>query len=205
MPDDPRTLPSLHLARILNDTGEVRGEGEVDHLNLVREAAVEGGEPELVPIPVAGPVRWKASISNVGRDEFWLNGRVSGTAVMECSRCLEPTPVPVTASFEHLLRYDPKVETARLEYGDDDQEAIVFGDPSFDLMPVLAEAFSFAMPLSVLHDPACRGLCAVCGANLNAVPEGECAVGRADCPHVQHDRAEDPSNPFAKLRGLLED
>ena len=55
----------------------------------------------------------------------------------------------------------------------------------------------------MVHDPDCRGLCAACGANLNGVPEGQCAVGRADCPHVDRGRADEPASPFAKLRGLI--
>jgi uncharacterized protein len=206
MPQDPRSIPSLHLARILASTGEVSGEGETDRLDLVRDPIHEGDPPELTPIPLQGTARWKANASNVGGDEFWLSGRVSGTAIMECSRCLEPTPVPVNTTFGHLMRYNPRVEVPRVEYGEDEQETLVFGNPALDLSPVLAEAFWISLPVSVLHAPDCRGLCASCGANLNDVPSGTCAVNReTDCPNIPHDPDHDASSPFAKLRGLLED
>ncbi len=201
----PPEVPSLHLARILHGGGEVNGEGEVSSLELVRPPLHEGEPPEVTPINLAEPARWKASVNNVSHDEFWLSGRVSGTAVMDCSRCLEPTPVPVSARLEYLLRHDPKVETPRLEYGEDEQEVIVFGGPTLDLSRFLAESFALEMPLIVLHAPDCRGLCAACGANLNGVTPNQCAVGRSDCPHVDHGRAEDAANPFAKLKGLIED
>lgn len=201
----PSDIPSLHLSRILHSGGDVSGEGEVSTLELVREPEVEGGEPERVPVPLAEPARWKATVSNVGGDEFWLSGRIEGDALVECSRCLVPTPVPVKAKLESLLRYSPKVETPRVEYGEDEQEVVAFGNPMLDLRPFLAEAVSLELPLSVLHAPDCRGLCATCGADLNAVEPGVCAAGRADCPHVAHEAATDPTNPFAKLKGLIPD
>lgn len=201
----PNEIPSLHLARALRSSGDVSGEGEVATLELVREPIHLGDEPERIPIPLAGPARWTASASNVGGDEFWLAGKVSGTALMECSRCLRPTPVPFQGKLETLLRYNPRVEVPRIEYGEDEQEVVLFGNPALDLGPFLAEAVSLELPLVVLHAPDCRGLCAACGEDLNAVAPGECAVGRADCPHVPHDAAGDPANPFSRLRGLITD
>jgi len=201
----PSEIPSLNLSRILRGGGDVSGSGEVTSLELVRDPVHEGEPPELINIPLAGSVKWRASVTHVGGDEFWLAGRVEGTAVMECARCLTPTEVEVKGRLESLMRHKGGVETPRLELGEDEQDVIVFGDPTVDLSPFLAEAFAVEMPPTVLHAPDCRGLCALCGSDLNGVPEGTCAVGRDDCPHTEHGKALDPSNPFAKLRGLVDE
>ena len=59
-----------------------------------------------------------------------------------------------------------------------------------DLEPLLRDAVLGALPDSLMCRFDCRGLCSVCGADLNA----------GDCPG--HD--EEPDSPFAALRDLLE-
>jgi uncharacterized protein len=204
MSDRPNlNLPSLNLSRILRGGGDVSDHGEVDHLRVVTPSIHEGQPPEITDIQLAQPALWRASASHVATDEFYLSGRITGNAVMECSRCLEPTDVPFDARLEALLRYDARVKTPHLE-NEDDEEVLVFRDPSLDLSNLLAEAVSLELPLTVLHAPDCKGLCAACGTNLNHIPANTCAVNRADCPNVRHAHADDPDNPFAKLRGLLE-
>jgi uncharacterized protein len=201
----PREIPSLNLARILRGGGDASGQGETTQLQLVREPVHPEDPPEIIDIALSGPVKWRATVTHVGGDEFWLAGRVQGTAIMECARCLEATLVPVDGKLESMMLHRPGVVTPHLEIGEDEGDIIVFGDPTIDLSPFLAEAFAVEMPPTVLHSPDCRGLCSLCGANLNGVPEGSCAVGREDCPHTEHGKELDPSNPFAKLRGLIED
>ncbi len=204
MSDRPNlNLPSLNLSRILRGGGDVSDHGEVDHLRVVIPSLHEGQPPEITEIRLAEPAQWRASASHVATDEFYLSGRIAGKAVLECSRCLEPTNVPFAARLEALLRYNAHVKTPHLDT-DGEEEFIVFSDPSLDLSNLLAEAVSLELPLTVLHSSDCKGLCAACGTNLNHIPANTCAVARADCPNLKHDHADDPDNPFAKLRGLLE-
>lgn len=199
-------IPSLNLGRILHGGGEVSNQGEVTQLELIEPAIHAGDEPRRTPIPLVEPARWRASVSHVGENEFYLSGRIKGVAMLECARCLEPTPTPFEAQLGYLLRYNPRIKHQHLEDTDDDEEVIVFGDATLDLSNILAESVSLELPISVLHAPDCRGLCAVCGTNLNHVPANTCAVGRAaDCPNVQHEATDHPDNPFAKLKGLLKD
>lgn len=205
MSDRPNlNLPSLNLSRILHGGGDVSDHGEVAHLQVIRPGLHEGEAPEITDIQLAEPAQWRASASHVSTDEFYLSGRIAGRAVMECSRCLEPTMVPFQARLEALLRYNAHVKTPHLEMTDDD-EVIVFGDPSLDLSNLMAEAVSLELPFIVLHAPDCKGLCAACGTNLNRIPTNTCAVARDDCPNLEHGHADDADNPFAKLKGLLKD
>ena len=207
-------LPSLNLASILHgEGGDVSGNGLVAHLELITEHP-DGLEPTVTIIPLEQPAQWRASVNNVGPDEFYLHGWIKGVAVMECSRCLIPTNVPVEARLESLLRYNAKVKLPTRQTLDDGEDCIMFSDPSLELSSILAEAFSFEMPLTVVHSPDCKGLCSSCGTNLNTIPAGTCAVlaadtpalkkQRAECPNLPKDPVENSSNPFLKLKGLLD-
>jgi uncharacterized protein len=199
-------IPSLNVSKILRGDGDVSGKGSLERLELIKPG-IDGAEPEIIEIPLVGAAQWRASISSVGPDEFWLSGRIRGTALFECARCLEPTHVPVEAKLEGLLRYDPKVKQAHIEIDDEDQDVLLFSDPTIDLTPFLSEAFNIELPLSALHAPDCKGLCVECGTNLNQLEAGTCAANKTDCPQFKPVKFE-PDHPLAglgNLRDLLED
>ena len=82
------------------------------------------------------------------KQAFRLAGRLQTTLELKCSRCLEPFAVPVDQAFD--LRYQPHTANA--------------GEGERDLMH---EQFVLALPMKPLCDAACKGLCPVCGTNLN--------------------------------------
>ncbi len=103
------------------------------------------------------------------------------TVVMECSRCLTPTFVPVPLEVEELFTYPPT----------DDAAYFVEETGFLDLAPLLREEAIIAMPMGILCRPDCLGLCPECGHNLN---EGPC-----DCEQDNIDPR------FAILRDRLDD
>jgi uncharacterized protein len=193
---------SLNVSKILRHGGDVSGNGELTHLEYT--TFHPDGSSHLTAIPLEGPVQWRAVISHVGADEYWIAGRVVGKVIEECARCLEPVVVPVEARLEGLMRYNASVVTPKRVIEDDGEEVIVFGDPSIDLSPLLAEAFSVETPEIVLHDPNCKGLCSECGTNLNHLAAGTCAVNSPTCPQTPHEKPETAS-PFAALKDLFKE
>jgi uncharacterized protein len=97
-----REVMSINLARLLKEGGTVRASG------VVREAFLVGEER----FPLEGEATWQVSVSSVGGDEYWLSGEVKGVALMECRRCLKPTPTPIHAYFQHMLRYEQGLEAS---------------------------------------------------------------------------------------------
>ncbi len=177
---DLRTIPRIHLAAILTEPGTKSAEG------------VLSGSlgPEDRAIPLVGEAGWKVTVTQTG-GEFWLSGEIHGAALMECRRCLKPTPVPVHAYFQHLLRYQPGVEGVKL-VEEPEEDLYYFGEPELDLSGFLYQAFALEMPLTALCHPECAGLCPVCGADLN----------ETDCGHaVETER----NAPFLALEGLLKE
>lgn len=172
-----REVTSVNLARLLREGGTARASG------VVREAFHAGKETFLLQ----GEATWKVAVSSVGSNEYWLSGEVEGVALMECRRCLKPTPTPVHAHFQHLLRYQPGLEEV-VFHEEDEDEYYAFGEPDLDLLPFLTEAFVTELPYTVLCEEGCKGLCPVCGADRN----------RVDCGHEV-----EAHHPLLGLKNLL--
>jgi uncharacterized protein len=109
-----------------------------------------------------------------------LQGDFEAVAQMECVRCLDPFSQPLEWSFSDLYAFDKRNMT--------DSGLLVPEDAQIDLEPLLREYALLEFPISPICKPDCKGLCPVCGENLN----------HADCGH----RLE-PDSPFAALKDLI--
>ena len=113
-----------------------------------------------------------------------LRARLVGT----CDRCLEEAVLDLSAEVDgYYLFEEPE------ELGDDEDEAdfeLVSPDRTIDLAPALLTALVMETPFVVLCREDCRGLCPICGENLNEV----------DCGHAQQVAdMRRPLSPFAAL------
>jgi uncharacterized protein len=137
---------------------------------------------------VAAPVELAFDITK-DKDQFRLAGRVKSTLELPCSRCLEAFVLPVDAAFD--LRYQPHTENTgegEREVEEDDLTTAFYENDEIDLGQLMREQFYLALPMKPLCREDCRGLCPVCGTNLN---RGTCNCNPA---------WEDPR--FAALREL---
>lgn len=107
-----------------------------------------------------------------------VRGRVDTSVTHTCHRCLVEWSEALPVDLLEVLGT-----------GEDDDGYPIIGDVA-DLEPPVRDAVLLAVSLSPTCRDDCRGLCAVCGADLNTAP---CAG---------HD--EEPDSPFASLRGLLD-
>ena len=97
-----------------------------------------------------------------------IQGQLETKIEMVCARCLEPVVEEVNRSFD--LFYAPLPKGARPKEDrlkDDDTEIGFFEGDGLFLADVLREQVLLALPLKVICQSDCRGLCANCGANLN--------------------------------------
>ena len=148
-------------------------------------------DPQDPEYRVAAPVELSMDVEKAGGDAFRVTGRAVTTLELDCGRCLEPFPLPIDATFE--LRYVPAVENAgegEREIDEDDLTTAFYREGALDVIDLLREQFTLALPMKPLCDEACRGLCPECGANLN----------RTECGCTP--KWEDPR--LAALKGLLE-
>ena len=90
-----------------------------------------------------------------GGTAFLLKGKLSANVQLPCSRCLTPV--------EEKLDIDIDEEFDEQEYPDED--AVI------DLEDIASQIWITSIPMQVLCREDCKGLCPLCGKNLN---EGEC-------------------------------
>lgn len=92
-------------------------------------------------------------------------GRVSGSLVAECVRCLDPVEAEVDADFQELYYYDLEdLSEQELE------EAVSVVEELVDVETLVRDAVMLDLPLQPLCEPDCPGLCPQCGAKLAEDP-----------------------------------
>ena len=100
-----------------------------------------------------------------------IKGEVSFELELICSRCLEEFPFLSSSSFE--LVYLPRDEMPTepdLELTPNDLKVSFYQDDEIDLSEVVREQIILAIPMKPICSPNCKGLCPMCGANLNQAP-----------------------------------
>jgi uncharacterized protein len=125
-------------------------------------------DPQDDDYRVAAPVEVSMDVERAGTDAFRVTGRATTKLELQCGRCLDDFHVPVDATFE--LRYVPGIENdgdGEREIAEDDLTTAFYHEGALDVIDLLREQFQLTLPMKPLCSEACRGLCAVCGANLN--------------------------------------
>lgn len=100
----------------------------------------------------------------------YLEGDAKATLAVQCSRCLRPIDTSVDAHFAEqyyatidVVSGDPKDAPPR-------DAKRIGSDFRIDLTPLLREELILVTPLAPLCRPDCKGLCLVCGRDLNTDP-----------------------------------
>lgn len=92
-----------------------------------------------------------------------LQVNAEGEVQTTCVRCLEDFFLPVKTSFEELYQFPSRHR--------EETDLTLPTDGYIDLAPLYRDYFFLEIPIKRLCRPDCKGLCVICGANLN---EGPC-------------------------------
>jgi uncharacterized protein len=131
-------------------------------------------------------------INPAGKGVIHISGRIQATIVLECSRCLE--------TFKHNIDTALDIDVAPMgSLGTAPEHELVPGELDVDFYqgdeidPVefVKQQLLISIPMVPLHDPDCRGLCSICGTDLN----------RTECGHQRKGPGE--FGAFAALKDLL--
>ncbi|MGH9405027.1 MAG: YceD family protein [Terriglobia bacterium] len=134
---------------------------------------------------LAAAVRVQGGAELIGTD-IRIHGVVATLVEAKCDRCANPVALPVEQSFD--LLYRPLAATAReedVEIPADELDVGFYSGEGVNLTEVVKEQIILALPMKVVCNPDCRGLCPVCGANLN--------TASCRCREPQHE------SPFGSL------
>jgi uncharacterized protein len=100
--------------------------------------------------------------------EVRIRGRYTVEMAAQCDRCLGRATFPLEESFD--LFYRPMLEIAREEevaIDEGESEIGFYAGGGMELEDVLRERVLLALPMQRICSEACRGICPVCGKNLN--------------------------------------
>lgn len=110
-------------------------------------------------VALAGPVKADLVVSNTGKT-MAVEGTAGGKLELSCSRCLKR----FTCDFQ--IPVDEKYVPAQ-EGGN--EELPTFTGDFIDITPEVINSIYLALPMKAVCGEGCRGLCPVCGCNLNEV------------------------------------
>jgi uncharacterized protein len=125
---------------------------------------------------------------------FHVAGTVSASPELECSRCLKRFTFPVKGAAmdfdllpEGTLRQGTEHELGRAEL-----DTEFYRGDEIEPKEFIREQVLLALPMVPVHREDCKGLCPVCGADLN---ERECGCTQESTPEKE--------SPFAVLRKII--
>ena len=130
-------------------------------------------------------LRNSEGIVTIGRTPQGLivQGEFFAETALECARCL--------TGFEHELDWEFTELYAFNKKSVSESDLLLPEDQHIDLQPIMREYALLEIPINPICKPDCKGLCFMCGQNLN----------EADCGHK--DLTEE--SPFSRLKDLLDE
>jgi uncharacterized protein len=148
-------------------------------------------DPEVLEIRAEGAAFEKSievelSVAK-SQDQMICRGKVRSSVRLECSRCLAQSEQNISSDLDFVVELAGSSGGAKSE-----EEGYFVADPSssfFEIGDLVREAVILALPLKPLCSRDCKGLCPVCGADLNR--------SQCDCVREKTDPRWD------QLRGLL--
>ena len=124
-------------------------------------------------VRLAEPIEGEVRLSRTGRS---IMARAHLTTAIEgyCSRCLKPVVAPIDVDIEEEALPSIDINSGLPLNQMDEPDALRLNDHhELDLGEPVREAISLAEPISLLCRSDCRGLCLVCGVDLNTVTDHE--------------------------------
>lgn len=177
-------MPNLSI----DVSGLLRKPGSSETLNIHETLPpIEKGREKI-------RVKGLAGISLILREaggNILADGKLEANVELVCGRCLKTFDSRVEQSFSELFR--KRGDFNREDPNErEDETFLAIQNNRIDLAPILSQALVVAVPYKPLCDENCRGLCPVCGGDLN------------DGTHDHVVEEEEMTGYRAKLRQLKE-
>ena len=160
---------SIQLDNIKEKGLLLEGEVNPDDFPLLGELATEGVARFVEQIHYRLRVDRLAGMVEV-------DGAIEAVSELSCSRCLAAYRLPVTAAFslayteqlpEYVIDEEEGTELSAEEMG-----LILLEGEEISLLEPLQEQLLLALPIQPLCQDSCKGLCLLCGGDLNVADCG---------------------------------
>ncbi|WP_373045250.1 YceD family protein [Vulgatibacter sp.] len=136
----------------------------------------------------AAPATLAVHFDRVNDRDIVARGGFDAAVAADCRRCLAPVRIDLPVKFELDFVNASKVkelapgrdeDSGEGEIGGtfrpDEADQVAYTGQELDLEPVVREQLLLALPMDALCTEDCKGLCQVCGGNLN---ESVCSCDR---------------------------
>jgi uncharacterized protein len=134
-----------------------------DGLDLVFEDTFDSG-----PFKPLSPVKASLHVDKFS-SEVLIAGEVKAFLELQCSRCLKlfprDTEIEVNAVYHPL---DDLKGEERHEVKDDELDMGFYSGDELDIQELVKEQIILSIPIKPLCSESCRGICPICGTDLNA-------------------------------------
>ncbi len=148
----------INLTDVFTSEGKVRRESFTYEPGTVEYFGFE--------YPILSKTDAEITFQNIGNNRILLTGTMELDLEIPCDRCLQPVRTMVHVPMEYELVSPEATEQSE----DADEQSFMVGY-EFDVDAFMESEISFNMPTKILCKPDCKGICKVCGKNLN---EGDC-------------------------------
>ncbi len=131
-------------------------------------------------------------IKPTGSGAVHISGRVQSEPLLECSRCLKKFAYGIDSELSIEAAPISAMETApEHELVKGDLETEFYRGDEIEPLELVKEQLLISIPMVPVHSPDCKGLCPVCGTDLNG----------ADCGCRSGDRED--FGAFSALKDLF--
>ena len=113
-------------------------------------------EPDLILSDFSGIARITRTAQGL-----LVQAKMNATISSECVRCLTSIQLPLKIDFTELYAFSLQSVT--------DSGLLISDDAHIDLAPLVREYMLLEVPISPICRLNCKGLCPICGENLNEV------------------------------------
>lgn len=117
------------------------------------------------PVRDKGDCHIKVEHGKEKTKELFITGRAEVVLELPCDRCLEGVEIPFALDFHKRVLLDEQTED------EESDEANYIDGYYLDVDKLLYNEILVGWPMKVLCSESCKGICSVCGQNLN---EGTC-------------------------------
>ena len=149
---------------LVNLTDVFTNEGQVQELTVSYDADTFTNQLGTFSIKEKSPVALK--LSNIGQSKALVEGNVKLTFALSCDRCLRDVDYTFDLSFSFRALspdcFDDEEESEEMEFVE---------GYHLNVDELINNEILLNWPMKVLCSESCKGICKVCGKNLN---DGEC-------------------------------
>ncbi|MCJ7509246.1 MAG: DUF177 domain-containing protein [candidate division Zixibacteria bacterium] len=146
----------LEISKLKQERVDFQFTESTEGLNL-RADGVEFDSPLKVEVEVAP-----------SGESFLAWAKIETSVKLECVRCLLIYSYPLQAEFNLLM--EKQRPGLLLDAENEDTVVINPQDKFIDISDKVRQAIILSLPLKSLCSPDCKGLCHICGADLNTSP-----------------------------------